>query len=193
MAAADSAAGGRRTRWRPGASQSGHDEKRDAGHRPAGLEHGKELFRRTPPAGTNWASVYFTGTNLYVEAGMFRRKLSDYDPTRLVRLNLQGEEIGAIPIPSALQDSVRNGDLFELDGMTFWNGRIYGARSEIPFEKLGTLRTSANQTNASKVVESEYDFGPGQALTERARLIRERTRPERLREERYRSGSPTNH
>lgn len=135
------------------------------------LEHGKELFRRTPPAGTNWASVYFTGTNLYVEAGMFRRKLSDYDPTRLVRLNLQGEEIGAIPIPSALQDSVRNGDLFELDGMTFWNGRIYGARSEIPFEKLGTLRTSANQTNASKVVESEYDFGPGQALTERARLI----------------------
>jgi hypothetical protein len=78
-----------------------------------------------------------------------------------------------------MQDAVRNGDLFELDGMTFWKGRVYPGRQHIPYEQLGTLRTTGGQTNnASKVVESAYDFGGGETFIERARLIAGTNAPE---------------
>ena len=95
------------------------------------LDRGKELFRKTPPFGTNWASAFFDGTNIYVETGPFNGKRSDYKPEWLAIWNTRGEEIGSIPIPAELRDRVRYRQLFDLDGKTFWQGRVYANRQSI--------------------------------------------------------------
>lgn len=134
------------------------------------LDSGKELFRKAPPFGTNWASAFFDGTNLYVETGPFSGKRSDYKPEWLAIWNTRGEEIGAIPIPAELRDKVRYRQLFDLDGKTFWQGRVYANRQSIPYEKQSGPITISEKTNGIwKTFQSDYDLGDGISFVERVK------------------------
>src|ERR1041385_566267 len=72
-----------------------YDEEFPAATALVDLQTGNELFRKGPPFGTNWASMYFDGTNIYAEVGPYDEKRSNYKPDRLAVWNRGGEEINS--------------------------------------------------------------------------------------------------
>jgi outer membrane protein assembly factor BamB len=133
---------------------------------------GRELFQKVPTNGVHWASAFFDGTNIYLVAGPYQGKRSDYQPERLLVCNTSGVETGSIPIPPALRQAVSDGDLFELDRKTFWKGRVYPNRGSIPSEQRGKSTVNTEQTNeVSRTFESDYDLGGNVTLVEQAKYL----------------------
>ena len=136
------------------------------------LQNGKELFHKTPTNGVHWAAAFFDGTNVYVVTGPFADKRSDYEPEKLEVWNTSGEATNSIPIPQELRPQVRDGDLFESNHKTFWQGRVYAGRESIPFERRSRRIVNPDQTNElSRTFESDYDLGDGTTFIERAKFL----------------------
>jgi outer membrane protein assembly factor BamB len=112
------------------------------------LQTGKEVFRKTPPAGVHWENVFFDGTNVYVMTGPFKNKRSDFEPERLTVWNARGEEIHSIAVPADLRNRPGFGSgPFDLEQKTFWKGRVYPDRQSIPGDTRGKLIATDEKTN----------------------------------------------
>lgn len=136
------------------------------------LSDGKELFRRVATNGIHHAATFFDGTNIYVETGSFKERRSNYEPERLAIWNTAGEETGSLPIPTELRQPLRDGELIELEGKTFWRGHLYADPRSIPSERRGRRSATAQQANeVAKTFESEHDLGDGVFFIERARYL----------------------
>ena len=133
------------------------------------LATGKELLRKTPPAGIHWESVFFDGTNIFVQSGEFTTKRADYIPRGLNVWDLSGTEIRFIEF----KEIPKGNAYFNLDDKTFYRGHVYASRRDINPENRGFLAATRQTTNGSvEIFETEHEVGDGFRYFERTRYSR---------------------
>ena len=135
---------------------------------------GTELFRRAPANHMQWGSAFMNASNLFLVAGSYNLERSDYQPESLVVWNTRGEELQSLPIPTSLRTAVKDGKPFDLDGKTFWMGRVYPGPQALPIGRLGRSHVILEQTNSSsRSFETDYDLGDGATFISHAKYLDE--------------------